>query len=189
MDGGDGDPAFDRRGRILDAAREAFSTCGFHAASMAEIASGAGVSVGHIYRWFDNKEAVVAAIIEDDLRQATVEIAALDGDPEAIADHILAHLSRCADPPRAALKLEVMAEAARNPQVGERVRAADAELRARLRTGFPQGGPDRPDASARVELACVLIEGMLARACKADPADRASVALRVRALLVEALSA
>ena len=45
-----------RREQILDAACDCVRRAGFHGASMAEIAQAAGVSVGQIYRYFENKE-------------------------------------------------------------------------------------------------------------------------------------
>lgn len=46
-----------RRQQIVDAASACARRSGFHGASMAEIAQTAGLSVGQIYRYFENKEA------------------------------------------------------------------------------------------------------------------------------------
>ena len=59
------DPALDRRSQILDAALVCFAKHGFHQASMHDISAEAGISVGLIYRYFENKEAVIAAIYLD----------------------------------------------------------------------------------------------------------------------------
>ena len=53
-----------QRERILDAAEMCFIQSGFHGASMAHIATTAGMSPGLIYRYFDSKSAIVKAIIE-----------------------------------------------------------------------------------------------------------------------------
>jgi AcrR family transcriptional regulator len=58
-----------RRKQILAAARDAFRAHGFHAASMAVVAAGARISVGQIYRYFDNKEAIVAAIVGENIEE------------------------------------------------------------------------------------------------------------------------
>jgi AcrR family transcriptional regulator len=50
---------------ILDAARNVFVIDGFEASSMRQIAKGAGVTVGNLYRYFENKEAIYDAIIKD----------------------------------------------------------------------------------------------------------------------------
>jgi len=49
----------DKRDRILDAALNLFSTFGFHGTAVPAIAKGAGVGAGTIYRYFENKEALV----------------------------------------------------------------------------------------------------------------------------------
>jgi AcrR family transcriptional regulator len=48
-----------RRDQIVDAAKLCFRQHGFHAASMAEIAHASQLSVGQIYRYFDNKDAII----------------------------------------------------------------------------------------------------------------------------------
>ena len=56
-----------QRGRILDAAQKCFIEHGFHAASMASIADTAGMSAGLIYRYFENKSAIILAIVQRQL--------------------------------------------------------------------------------------------------------------------------
>jgi len=54
----------DRRSQILDAALVCFAKRGFHQASMHDISAEAGISVGLIYRYFENKEAVISAMAD-----------------------------------------------------------------------------------------------------------------------------
>src|SRR6187401_3618915 len=54
----------DRRAQILDAAILCFARKGFHLTSMHDISAEAGISVGLIYRYFQNKEAVIAAMAD-----------------------------------------------------------------------------------------------------------------------------
>src|SRR5436305_13857858 len=56
------EPTLDRRAQILDAAFTCFAKRGFHQASMHDISTEAGISVGLIYRYFANKEAVISAM-------------------------------------------------------------------------------------------------------------------------------
>jgi AcrR family transcriptional regulator len=51
-----------KRRRILDAATTCFARDGFQRATVPEIAREAGLSAGAIYRYFDGKEDIVAAI-------------------------------------------------------------------------------------------------------------------------------
>jgi len=52
----------DRRSQILEAALVCFAKRGFHQTSMHDISGEAGISVGLIYRYFENKEAVISAM-------------------------------------------------------------------------------------------------------------------------------
>lgn len=54
----------DRRYAILDAARELISEKGFAGASMREIASRAGVSLGNLYNHFSNKRDIFHALMD-----------------------------------------------------------------------------------------------------------------------------
>ncbi len=179
----------EKRRQILDAARGAFSANGFHAASMAEIAGRAAMSVGHIYRYFENKEAVIVAIVEADLEDAALEIAAIEGDAAAVAAHIVNHVQSQSKPKDKALMLEILSEAARNPRVAARVRAADVALRGHLcealRSRFGSGVRD---VDCRVEVMCTLIEGLMVRTLKTEDGDREAVARRVETLLVQTMS-
>ncbi len=55
----------DVRDAILNAATVCFADGGFHATSMARIAREAGVSAGNIYRYFDDKQDLFAAVLPD----------------------------------------------------------------------------------------------------------------------------
>src|SRR3546814_5115905 len=54
-----------QRERILCAAQKCFVEHGFHAASMASIAETAEMSAGLIYRYFENKNAIILARSEE----------------------------------------------------------------------------------------------------------------------------
>jgi AcrR family transcriptional regulator len=55
----------DRREHILDAATSVFENKGFAAANVAEIASLAGIAKGTIYLYFESKEKIFAAILNE----------------------------------------------------------------------------------------------------------------------------
>ncbi len=50
---------------ILDAAVKIFNERGYHASTVAEIASEAGISKGLIYNYFDSKQAILYAIFDE----------------------------------------------------------------------------------------------------------------------------
>jgi AcrR family transcriptional regulator len=61
----DNEEVLNRRGRILDGARAAFMRFGFERSSIADIATGAGVSRTAVYHYFPGKEDVLGAVVEE----------------------------------------------------------------------------------------------------------------------------
>lgn len=59
-----GNDRTDRRQQILDAAQRCFKIHGFHRTTLRDIAREFGMSVGHIYNYFSNKEAIIEALVE-----------------------------------------------------------------------------------------------------------------------------
>ncbi len=53
-----------RRNQILDAATKVFAEKGFHPATIEDIAKEAGIAVGTIYNYFDNKTALMLGIFD-----------------------------------------------------------------------------------------------------------------------------
>ncbi|MDQ2825279.1 MAG: TetR/AcrR family transcriptional regulator [Verrucomicrobiota bacterium] len=119
------EPTLDRRTQILDAALVCFAKRGFHQASMHDISAEAGVSVGLIYRYFQNKEAVISAMatrhkeeLHDVLERARQAPTLL----ESLEILFTAHC--CENSPKvlSAFVVDLYAEASRNPQVADLVR-------------------------------------------------------------------
>ena len=67
-----------QRERILNAAKACFVANGLPRTTMREIADNADMSLGNIYRYFANKEALIAAFIESDNHELGVAFALLD---------------------------------------------------------------------------------------------------------------
>lgn len=120
-----------RRAQILDGARACFLRKGFHAASTAEISAEANVSVANLYQYFPAKDDLVKALIEDDLAEdlALVRLVEEAGSLREGLEKIGVLLA--ADPAyvdQTRLKLEIIAEAARNPAIAAVVEEADAKM-------------------------------------------------------------
>ena len=185
-----------RRQQILDAACACVRRAGFHGASMAEIAQKAGLSVGQIYRYFENKEAIVAAIVAQDLAEMHAKFAELEnsGSPlmEAMVDGVGTAVERNYDPDRAALVLEVLAEAARNPRVASILRQADTAERNLAYGLLEKVMPAQctaADMAARCEVLGMLFDGMAMRAVSNPDSDRKAIARMVGALMRSLLEA
>ncbi len=74
-----------RREDILQAARAIFAEHGFVGAHIADIATRAGVATGTVYLYFESKEALVAALVNDLLTRLTVELCAVLDQPTSVA--------------------------------------------------------------------------------------------------------
>ncbi len=67
-----------KRRQIMNGARAVFVAQGFDGASMGEIARQAGVSKGTLYVYFDSKEALFEAIVEEECPAQAEQVFALD---------------------------------------------------------------------------------------------------------------
>ncbi len=72
-----------RRGHIIDAAAELFAAEGYPAAGMDQIGAAAGISGPAIYRHFDSKAAVLAAVFDSIIDAVTAPPPGLAGRPAA----------------------------------------------------------------------------------------------------------
>jgi AcrR family transcriptional regulator len=81
-----GAPITDRgrrtRDNLLDAGRRVFEERGYVATRMSDIASAAGVSHGTVYTWFDDKEALLRAIVDDIVTEVFAALAIGDEVPD-----------------------------------------------------------------------------------------------------------
>jgi AcrR family transcriptional regulator len=156
-----------RRNEIVAAARECVVRRGFHAASMAEIATTARMSVGQIYRYFANKEAVVHAIVEGIVANRLQMLGETAGHPDEVRKIVDTLTGRVPDElgDDDILMLEVTAEATRSPAVAGMVRRADERLRSMALAAFERGHPklSANAVAARIEILAVLFEGTLFR--------------------------
>ncbi|MGC9194822.1 MAG: TetR/AcrR family transcriptional regulator [Syntrophobacteraceae bacterium] len=79
-------PRQDAKERILEAALEVFSQKGFHTATMDEIAEKAGVGKGTLYRHFETKKKLFAALVRirlDELEKNSEEV--IDANEDVLA--------------------------------------------------------------------------------------------------------
>ncbi|MES1199319.1 MAG: TetR/AcrR family transcriptional regulator [Pseudomonadota bacterium] len=136
-----------RRRQILEAALGCFRRRGFHQATMQEICAEAGISPGALYRYFDSKADIIAAIAEDEcesfneqLRRARTKGALVDALC-ALARGFFAHAA--AD---GALMADLFAEAARDPLVSQSLGRSDqvsvAECAEAIRAAQERGEAD-----------------------------------------------
>src|SRR6476646_5008296 len=118
-------PNPDRRSQILDAALVCFAKRGFHQTSMHDISAEAGISVGLIYRYFENKEAVISAMADRHKKEIGDMLERARRAPTLLESlEILFTAHCCEDAPQvvSAFVVDLYAEASRNPHVADLVR-------------------------------------------------------------------
>lgn len=177
-----------QRERILSAAQQCFIEHGFHAASMASIAETADMSPGLIYRYFENKNAIILAIVDRQLELLRNDIQ-LNRQVDLAAEMADNYGRACISDGRgmnSALLLEMSAEATRDPQIAAALDHYDTTLRAALVDWMVRskqaGGHDLPAdiAPARALMLQCLFEGLKLRETREPQLDRALLAAALR---------
>jgi AcrR family transcriptional regulator len=119
------EPAPNRPTQILEAAMVCFAKRGFHQASMHDISTEAGISVGLIYRYFQNKEAVISAMADQHKKEIHEMLERARQAPTLLESlEILFTAHCCENSPNvlSAFVVDLYAEASRNPPVADLVR-------------------------------------------------------------------
>jgi AcrR family transcriptional regulator len=151
----------EKRRHILDAAEGCFQRDGFRGASIGDICAAARMSPGHLYHYFDSKEAIIEAILESRLEREAAIVGELTMTPNAdLVTAVCGWLDGRVKDVQAhgtSLGLEMRAESARNPAIAKIASRADRgvrELLSRLvREGQERGQVDPaldPDSVAVV---------------------------------------
>src|SRR3954447_849446 len=118
-------PTLDRRTQILEAAIVCFAKHGFHQASMHDISAEAGISVGLIYRYFANKEAVIAAMADRHKQEIQDMLERARQAPtlfESLEILFTAHCCESSPKVLSAFVVDLYAEASRSPNIADLVR-------------------------------------------------------------------
>jgi AcrR family transcriptional regulator len=193
----DPERAEQRRAQVLDAAAVCFARSGFHGASMAEISKQAGMSAGHIYNYFDNKDAIVMTFVAMRVEHFNDRLGNLckQADPlgymcEEIGDIVDEHLA----PSFWCMSLEIFAEASRNPTVAAALQAADRDARARLGALIAHGrqqrglAADQHTVDGRIGAMKAMFNGLSLRVLQDPGVERGDIVdacrVAVRALML-----
>jgi Transcriptional regulator len=182
------DRAAQRRNQVLDAAAVCFRNHGFHGASMAQISKTAGMSPGHIYHYFDNKEAIISAIVErdmEDMLEWTEIFYSSDNIFQSMIDGVECGVEANTIRDNAALMLEIMAESARNPQIAATVQQSNLIGRERLCCLLQKEMTQRNansafDVQVKAELIASMFDGLLIRSIHNPALDKAALTRLMR---------
>jgi AcrR family transcriptional regulator len=148
-----------------------FADNGFHETTVQDIYRRAGLSAGAVYRYFPSKEAIIEAAWRRDqqARQARYSLARQQGDTRSILEYLLTvYAARRIQPEeesRMRFRVQLLAEALRNPHIREKQRlhlqGIMADLSDIIRCGQDQGeiNPDL-DAEMVAGLLVSLVDGL-----------------------------
>lgn len=109
-----------RRKHIVETAAICFIEQGFHQTGIRDIAKRAGVSLGNIYNHFNGKTELIAAIATleaDELAELQEQLTQTVDPIAALEIFVTSYLALCSQPEYAALTIEIIAEAVRNPKI------------------------------------------------------------------------
>lgn len=114
--------ARERRKQILKAAIRCFRKRGFHQTTLRDIAAEFGMSVGHIYNYFESKEAIIEAMVEDSTSRfkmmVTQEKLSRSSKEKVVPrENLNRVVDAFLDPEIAPLAVAIMNEAMINPRV------------------------------------------------------------------------
>jgi len=168
------------RARILAAAEVVFARRGFHAARISDIAAEADMSVGSLYWYFPTKEAVLAEIVRDALREQTAVLAtaaALPGLPrervDALVEGSIALLEQKRGPQRLLTTLESEPDALRELDID--LAAARGEQDAHLERIFAAGLPAGMQPAEMAALYRAVLRGLALDLAISPSAARAAL--------------
>jgi AcrR family transcriptional regulator len=184
-----------RRRTLIDTARRLFIDNGFHATGIAQIARESGIAVGQIYRDFDSKEAIVAALVQGDcakMMRADALRAAIDARcAEQVRGWLYDFIEPDDDLGSDKMFAEIVAEASRNARIAAIFAGIDSQLRADILAALALLAPG-PALQARREVladAMVTISlGMLHHRLMRPTLDVAPLVATFRTILDEQIS-
>lgn len=129
-----------RRRQIIEAARARFIANGFHQTGVQDIAATADISLGLLYRYFKNKDALILEVARRDVDAIVDAINAMPdtgAKPGVIADLWGQHmrdfvLEVASDKSEMRLLNDMQSEAARNPELLRQMQIDDARMTAAI---------------------------------------------------------
>jgi AcrR family transcriptional regulator len=145
----------EKQARVFHAAGEEFALRGFDAAKMSAIAQAAGVSVGSLYQYFKNKQALYLAVMQGSIAEMEELLTALSHVEEDIlikAERIIREIQRFSRKEQLLIKLYQGATAQNDPVLAARLAAEIESVTARIyRQAIHEAqaaGDIRPDIDA-----------------------------------------
>jgi AcrR family transcriptional regulator len=157
---------------------------------MDQIARGAGLSVGQVYRHFENKDAIIGAVAQARARKVLDPFEKhAQGEPvlETLLRDAPSALRQARDSKVAALDLEILAEAERNAVVADvvhHVETAQLERGVEALAPFRKPGWTDDDLVARIAFLGLILDGLQLRGARGSTAGPAAMERAYRDIIV-----
>jgi AcrR family transcriptional regulator len=182
-----------KRQEILAAAMRCFLRSGLNGASTAEICTEAGISPGHLYHYFESKDAIIATMADARLEKISERFKQNAYGDGSILSFLLSEMQRqWGSPAEIALFFEMVAESRRNPEMAKiwlgRSRSMRSLLAEVLRHGQSRGEV-RAELDPEVGAAAVigLMDAAKAAALQDPKQDTKKIAAPFKLLLEQLL--
>jgi AcrR family transcriptional regulator len=159
----------ERRAEILDAAESCFARLGFHRATMRDVIAEAGLSAGCVYKHFQSKHEIIAAIAADRhaIEMDLLSEAEASQNPVAalrlISRHFIEQLATRAGRKSRAVGVQAWAEALHDDEVLRHVRKGVEQPLAKIAALMSRAQKEErlvttvdPEALARISIALFL---------------------------------
>lgn len=147
----------EKRAEIVAAATSLFTDSGYDETSMSKVATAAGVTPNTIYWYFDDKDALLVAVLDHVLESALAD-AALERD-RPWADQVLWAVERLGHYRR--LVMVVHARAAASPTIGTWHYNFHTLMDNLLVDGFRRAGVPETDLVPMAAIGTFVVEGLL----------------------------
>jgi TetR/AcrR family transcriptional regulator, repressor for uid operon len=118
-----------KRQEILAAAMRCFLRSGLSGASTAQICAEAGISPGHLYHYFESKDAIIAAMADARLEGASERFKQEVHGGGSVISALQSEFEQPANPAQSALFFEMLAESRRNPAIGKILHGRSRSMR------------------------------------------------------------
>ncbi|OLT35738.1 hypothetical protein BJF79_31985 [Actinomadura sp. CNU-125] len=158
--------AWRTRGRVLAAAAQVFAEYGYASATTDRVAARAGVSIGSLYQYFPNKDAILLALTEEHLERAARTVRETLAEPRPldrwVPDLVRTVVGAHAADPR--LHQVLLDQAPRPPELVERFHRAEAEAVLAVRNLLDaEPGLDLADPACTARFVVAIVESLTHR--------------------------
>lgn len=176
------------RGRLIDVARASFAKMGYETTTNRSIAADAGITTGAIYHYFDSKQDIFHAVLEEAedrvyrrFRQGVADHQTFIGKIGAVLE--AAHELNLEDPTLAKFLGSARLDLQRVPGLQPRVPSASRPFFNELIDHGVETGEIPPENATAVNLVLRTITTGLTQAVSSDPTEHRTAIDGVRALL------